>query len=212
MNRWWGRRWLLRATVAVLASTGLGAASRAADLPPAPTAPLYAPTPTMDLIDPYRWELRGGVFAHGVGSVEEKTVDLNAEFVTPRILPWGRGEWWSIFVPRVQVGGMANLGGRTSYAYAGGLWTIPLFYGFFTDFFFGGAYAINATLVGSPTQVALGCNPLFHVGGEVGYAFTANWHAMVTFDHISDGNNVFGTNCTRNQGINDWGAKISYSF
>src|SRR5262249_59717071 len=118
VNHWRGRRWL-RATVAILVSTGLGAsASRAADLPPAPTAPvtapLYAPTPTMDLIDPYRFELRGGAFAHGVGSIESGTVDLNAEFVTPRILPWGRGEWWSIFVPRVQVGGMANLSGLTS--------------------------------------------------------------------------------------------------
>jgi hypothetical protein len=35
---------------------------------------------------------------------------------------------------------------------------------------------------------------------------------MFTFDHISNGNQVFGTGCNRNQGLNNYGARIGFSF
>jgi lipid A 3-O-deacylase len=54
---------------------------------------------------------------------------------------------------------------------------------------------------------ALGCNPLFHVGGSLGYNLTSQWRVMATFSHLSNGNN-----CARNQGINNYGVRIGYSF
>jgi len=173
---------------------------------------LVAPTWSDQLINPYGFEVRGGVFAHGVGSKEFGTVDINAEFVAPRF-PFGRGQWWDFLVPRPQIGVMADVSSnRTSYVYAGGLWTIPLPYRFFTEIFFGGSLALNGTTVGDATHVALGCNPLFHVGGSLGYSLTEHWHVMGTFDHISNGNVVFGTNCDHNQGLNNWGVRAAYSF
>jgi lipid A 3-O-deacylase len=122
----------------------------------APAAPAY----------PYRFEARLGAFAHGVGSVEDNTVDLNVELVFPR-LPFGQDAWLSFLVPRPHVGGMVNLSGKTSYVYGGALWTVPLWYGFFAEGFFGGAIHDGFRL-GTPTQAALGCNPLFSCGRLAG--------------------------------------------
>jgi lipid A 3-O-deacylase len=177
---------------------------------PAVANELVAPQWSPQLLDPYRFELRVGAFAHGVGSIESGTAAINGEFVFPRF-HFGQGEWWAFLVPRPHLGVMANVSGLTSYAYAGGLWTIPITRRFFVEGFFGGAVA-DGTKVGSFTQVALGCNPLFHVGGSVGFSLTENWHVIGTFDHISNGNEVFGTNCSRNQGLNNYGARLSYSF
>ena len=105
---------------------------------PAIADELVAPRWSGQLLDPHRYELRFGGFAHGVGSIESGQIDINGEFVLPR-LPFGRGEWWDFLVPRPHLGVMANLSGGTSYAYAGGLWTIPLPSRFFAEFFFGGA-------------------------------------------------------------------------
>jgi lipid A 3-O-deacylase len=199
-------RWRSPATMMALATGIIFALLRQ----PAIADELVAPRWSGQLLDPHRYELRFGGFAHGVGSIESGQIDINGEFVLPR-LPFGRGEWWDFLVPRPHLGVMANLSGGTSYAYAGGLWTIPLPSRFFAEFFFGGALA-NGTTVGDATHVALGCNPLFHVGGSLGYSLTQNWHVIGTFDHISNGNGVFGTNCDRNQGLNNYGARISYSF
>src|SRR5262249_237130 len=110
--------WLTAAAVVALAAMVAGEAlwdmAAAADLG-VPPPDFVAPTPSAIFLDPNRFELRGGAFAHGVGSIEEGTVDVNLEFVTPRI-PIGVGEWWSIFLPRFHIGGMLNTSSRTSYA------------------------------------------------------------------------------------------------
>jgi hypothetical protein len=184
-------------------------ASAADILGPAPSG-LFAPTATAAMIDPYRPEVRFGGFAHGFGSVEKNTIDLNGEFVLPR-LPFGQGEWWSFLVPRPQVGIMANLDNRTSYVYGGALWTVPLWYGFFWEAFLGAAVH-NGSLSGTWNHVATGCQPLFHVGGSLGYTVTRNLNVMVTVDHVSNGNEVFGIDCSRNQGLNNVGLRLGYAF
>ena len=202
----WSLGWVLTATALLLAA--------ALDVVPLcgwpEAADLIASTPSAALIDPRRMELRFGGFAHGVGSVEGITADLNAELVFPRF-PIGQGEWWSFLIPRPHVGGLLNLSDRTSYVYGGGLWTVPLSYGCFGEAFFGGAIH-NGSLLGDATHAALGCQGLFHVGGSLGYSLTAKWHAMFTFDHVSNGNLIFGTDCARNQGLNNYGVRIGYSF
>ena len=71
------------------------------------------------------FEARGGVFAHGIGSVERNTVDINLEMVFPRLLSVS-AESWSYFVPRLYLGGFVNTSNRTSIAYAGALWTFSV--------------------------------------------------------------------------------------
>jgi hypothetical protein len=173
--------------------------------PPAPAAP-------RPLYDPYAYEIRLGVMAHGVGSVEHNTYDLSPEFVFPRL--WvGNGEWWNVFVPRPHLGASLNLGGKTSAVYAGLLWSFPVSDRFFVEAFADRAIHNGRLLDGEAFgQSSLGCRTLFHVGGSVGYAPMPHWTAMLTFDHLSNGNSLFGIDCARNQGTNNYGAKLGYSF
>ncbi len=185
--------------------------ARAADIPPPMSAvpPAVAPVVVPSLFDPTRWEVRFGGFAHGVGSVERGTYDVNGELVLPQFFaPIG---WWSYLIPRLHGGVNYNTGGRTNVAYAGLLWTIPVFDRFFVEGFLDGAVT-DGSLTGSPTQSALGCNPLFHVGGSFGYRFDSHWSVMATFDHDSNGSGLGLTNCARNQGLNNYGARIGYTF
>jgi lipid A 3-O-deacylase len=191
------------------------AIAAAADLSPAPipvpaTAPVVAPPPS--LFDPYRWEVRFGVMSHGVGSVESGTYDLSPEFVSPRL--WrGNGEWWNVFVPRAHVGASVNLSGKTSAVWAGLLWSIPITERWFVEVFGDRAIHNGRLLDGAQfDQVSLGCRNLFHVGGSIGYIPFPRWSVMATFDHISNGNSLFGIDCERNQGTNNYGVKVGYSF
>jgi len=183
----------------------------AADIaPPDVRAPVAVPVTTP--IDPFTgWEVRTGVFMHGVGNVEKNTWDVDGELILPKLFaPVGP---WSYIVPRIHLGGNYNTGGRTSDVWAGLLWTVPLFdTRFFVEGFLDAAYTPNGSLTGTTTMSALGCNPLFHVGGSFGYRFDAHWSTMVTFDHISNGSGIDLTDCGRNQGLNNYGLRIGYQF
>ena len=124
--------------VAILSVTSFGAS--ASDLaPPAASsnstnsAIVFAP-PT--LYHPERFELRGGLFAHAISSPEGGSADLNLEVVAPRFftIP-GLPDY---FTPRFHVGGIGNFAGRTSYVYAGALWTYNFNANWFAEGFFGG--------------------------------------------------------------------------
>jgi hypothetical protein len=180
-------------------------------------APASAWAPATGLADPGdRWEARFGVFAHGVGSAEENTVDLNGEIATPR-LPLGVTGFWRFLVPRVHVGGFANLSGRTSVLYTGFLWTLPLSERFFVEGFIGPAIH-NGSLVPTATHAGLGCHTLFNAGGSIGYRFDQHWSVQATFDHLSNGRELFGINCGTNQvvggnqGLNNYGIRLGYAF
>jgi lipid A 3-O-deacylase len=170
-------------------------------------------TPTL----PYdRFEIRFGALAHGVGGREQGSVDINGEFVTPR-LPLGVSGWASYLVPRIHVGGEANLNGRTSFAYTGALWTWPIWGGVSLEAFVGPAVH-NGSLVPGPKQGGLGCPVLFHAGASVSYQITDHWSVIGTFSHLSNGRELFGISCGSNQGtggnqgLNNYGLKIGYSF
>jgi lipid A 3-O-deacylase len=163
------------------------------------------------------YELRFGAFAHGVASAEQHTFDLNPELVLP-ILPFGQSGSWRLLIPRPHLGALINLEGRTSSVYAGGLWTIPLHDRFFGELFLDGAAHNGYTAVPPPGHSDLGCAFLFHAGVSSGYHFNSHWSLMLTFDHQSNGHSIFGVVCdgrgskTHNQGINDYGTRIGYSF
>jgi hypothetical protein len=89
-------------------------------------------------------------------------------------------------------------------------WTYDFTDRFFVEGFVGGALH-NGELEGDATHAALGCRRLFHVGGSAGYRLTPRWSAMVTLDHVSDGNAAFGA-CPRNAGLNEYGFRLGYAF
>lgn len=216
------RRW--RAYVALLcAELALLTGARAADLPPT------APVPTPDLLTPIpvggewtrflplptppneinSYEVRAGAFLHGIGTAEKGGVDANVEVLLPRLpntlnLPLA----WQFFIPRPQFGAMINPDGKTSYGYAGVVWTVNLLPNFFLEPMFGGAiHDGNGTAVDIPHEATLGCPVLFHTGLSAGYRVTDHWTALFTWDHISN-----AALCDRNVGLNDYGFKIGYSF
>ena len=188
------------------------AVSRAADVlmsPPSPPAAAAVMVP--DLYDPTRWEVRFGGFAHGVGSVEKGTWDLNGEIVVGSFFGPNPLGFWSPLIPRLHAGVNSNLSKRTSVVYAGFLWTVPITQRFFVEAFLDGAFH-DGSLLGSATHVALGCEAQFHVGASVGYRFNPNWSLMFTFDHLSNGSGIGLSNCGRNKGLNNYGARIGYTF
>ena len=185
---------------------------QAADVyvPGAPTFQTRAPTDFAD-----RFEVRFGVFAHGVSGAEEGTVSINGELVTPRLFsPTGP---WAVLVPRIHAGGFVNVSGRTNSAYAGLLWTVPLIDRFFIEGYLGAA-AHDGSLGPTATRAGLGCPVLLNSGASLGYRVSDNWSVMATFNHMSNGRELFsvdyGTNQGpgRNQGLSHYGVRIGYSF
>jgi lipid A 3-O-deacylase len=169
---------------------------------------------TVDPADSF--EVRFGVFSHGVGSVERGTFDLNAEVVSPR-LSFGASGPWAVLIPRLHVGGSINLDDRTNFGYAGLLWTVPLLDRLFAEGFVGAAVHD-----GSRTPTArlsgLGCDTVFHAGASLGYRLSPRWSVIATFEHLSNGRTIFGIRCGNNlaaggnQGLNNYGLRVGYSF
>ena len=189
--------------IALCLASGLGfvgfAYAADPDLSSAPTLP---PNSTFSY-DPNRFEIRGGFFdsTHGPDS---GTADANGEVVFPKI--FSAPGWQDVLIPRLSVGGMGSLAaGRTSYAYAGALWTVN-FDRYFSEIFFGGS--VHS---GPPDQSYLGCQYLYHTGLNLGYRFDQNWSVMATFDHVSDGEPVL-SDCPSNRGLNLFGVRVGYSF
>jgi hypothetical protein len=159
--------------------------------------------------DPARWEIRFGGFAHGVGSGESGTADVNGEFIVPIISRTSAP--WSFLIPRLHAGANLNTAGRTSLFYAGLLWTLPVSDRFFLEGFLDGAIH-NGSLLGTYDHAALGCRALAHVGGSLGYRIDNRWSVMLTFDHASNGEGLGLSSCPRNKGLNGYGARVGFSF
>jgi len=102
---------------------------------------------------------------------------------------------------------MANTGGKTSYAYAGFVWTFNLTERVFVQPVFGGAIHDGVLDNPPPNRVALGCPTLFHTGLSAGYRLTERWTLYGSWEHISNANL-----CSRNVGLNNYGARIGFKF
>jgi hypothetical protein len=196
------RIWVLRSCVS---ATDMLPPPPAATPGPAPAQSDWWPLLSSSLYHPERFELRGGVFAHALASPEAGSVDANLELVAPRffVIPWLP----EYLTPRFHVGGIANFNGKTSYVYAGALWTFNLTQSWFVEGFFGGLIH-NGNLDDNASDMnGLGCRWAFHSGGSIGYRLSDRWSVMGTFDHLSN-----GQICTYNKGINDYGLRAAYSF
>jgi lipid A 3-O-deacylase len=178
---------------------------------------LFSPKPIIERTS--GWEVRGGVFAHGgQNNLEGGTADLNTSVVSPRLWFVSAG-WWAPFIPRIQIGGFLNLGGKTSAAYTDALWRMPIWGNWFAEGFIGPAiHNGSLTMDQQAGQAGLGCRWLFHAGGSVGYRYDDHWSVMGTFEHLSNGRGLLGTDCgtnalpNGNQGLNNYGARVGYTF
>ena len=206
-------KYLVRVVALTALIGGTATSLHAADIVTAPPGSSWYSEPTADFAS--RFEARFGVFAHGVGSVEQGTVALNGELVTPRVVNVSGP--WAFLVPRFGLGGYVNLSGRTNVAYAAAVWTIPIFNRFFAEAFVGPAIH-DGSFGPTATHAGLGCPVLFHAGASLGYRITNNFSVMGTFGHLSNGRELFGINCGTNQqpggnqGLNQWGIRAGYTF
>jgi len=205
-------------TLVCLASLAAPVPADCADLPTAaPTQPPAPALPIVEFAEPgNQFEGRFGVFAAGIGSVEQGTFDLNGSLLTPR-LNLGVPGYAAYALPRLQLGGAVNLEHRTSFAYADVVLTLPFAGSLFFEPFLGGAIH-NGSLTPTPTLSALGCPLLFHTGFSFGMEITEHWTARATFEHLSNGKEL-GVNCGTNQaangsnqGLNNYGVSIGYAF
>lgn len=135
--------------------------------------------------DRHVFEARFGMFAHGLGSAEQRSVDFNGELVFPKL--WNSpNRQWNWLIPRFDFGAMLNSNNATSYIYTGGVWTYDLTPRAFVEPFAGFAVH-NGSLNGDATHAAVGCRALYHIGVSAGYRVTQEWSAMLTLDHLSNG-------------------------
>lgn len=173
----------------------------AADLA-APIA--YAPPLTAR---PLISEIRGGLFAHGPGSREDGSVDINAEVLFSKPMTFA-DPLLSFLIPRIHIGTTINTAGDTSQAYAGFTWSYDLTTKVFIEGSVGAAFHNGKTgrLV-QPDRLSLGCSPLIRGTGSLGYRISENWTVMAIVEHISNGNT-----CHANQGLTNYGVRVGYVF
>ncbi len=168
---------------------------------------------------PYVWkpltEIRAGVFAHNPIDDEHAPVDLTiVGLSSPLALPGYASEWvsgnrWAswFFQPRLDLGGMVNSGGRTSYVFGGFVWRIPIVGRLFFEGELGGA-ANNAVRSPSWSRIDLGCALTFRESGGFGYQIDERWDVVASVEHISH-----ATFCNKtNPGLTNIGFRIGYRF
>ncbi len=208
---------LARTTALIVAGALAASAVQAADLgvrAPAPM-PYVAPVQPYSIVS----EIRIGGSVQDPGSAEGKapgfsTANVNGEILLAKPVV-SLDPFWQAFVPRPTVGGSYNTGGRTSYAYLGGTWTIDLFpetlgRRVFLEGFFGGAAHNGYTGPKSGTPYGfntLGCSPLFREAAALGFRITPQWSVMATVEHMSNAGL-----CGDNRGLTNFGGKIGYTF
>ncbi len=170
-------------------------------------------------VPPLAWqpldEVRLGVFAHNWIHDEAAPVDTSIEVLSAPLSfpgynnPGIAGNPWVswFFDPRINVGGMINTRGRTSYSFTGFTWRIPIYKKFFFEGELGGAVN-NAPDYHELGRVDMGCALTFRESGGFGYQFTENWDLIASIEHVSH-----ATFCTHiNPGLTQVGVRIGYKF
>jgi lipid A 3-O-deacylase len=184
--------------------TILNGASLAADLSGQPPPDIIQ---TASVLAGY--EFRTGVLGSTWGP-EKGDPYLSGEVLFPKFL---HAEGWADnLIPRLQLGGMGNLSGGTSYIYAGPSWRLD-YERIFADFSLGGAIHDGDTgrFADSNRNKIGGCRIIYHVGTDIGYQLTRDWSAMLTFDHISNGSGTL-SGCGSNEGVTVVGIRLGYTF
>jgi lipid A 3-O-deacylase len=177
-----------------------------------PPAPVIAPPAVtfpgtyIDIVD----EVRVGVFAHNWIHNEDAPVDASVELLSsPLPLPGPADNPWFgwFFRPRINLGGMINTGGKTSYGFTGLTWRIPIYQRFFFEGEFGGSVN-NGPEHPEVGRIFMGCPINFRESGGFGYQLTSNIDIIASIEH-----NSHATFCTHiDPGITDVGVRVGYKF
>ena len=181
----------------------LGGAARADDWLPAATTPQSTP------VFSFLQEVRVGAYAHNWIHNENAPVDLSVEALSsPLTFPGFTNPWVSwFFVPRMNLGAMINAEGKTSYAFGGFTWRIPVYGPLYFEGELGGAVN-NAVRTPTPDRVDMGCVATFRESGGFGVQLSQNVDVIINIEHISH-----ATFCSKtNPGITDVGFRIGYKF
>lgn len=165
-------------------------------LTPEETTKEKAPSPFM--------ELRLGAYVHDLLSPEKGDADLNAEAVFSAFA--GGDNLYGLLIPRLHIGGTASFTGKTSFAYAGFTWTLPLNEKFFLEAAFGGAIH-NGLKDGGEGRNAMGCPWSFHESLSLGYRLARDWSVLGTIEHVSNAGL-----CEQNRGLTNFGLRLSRAF
>jgi lipid A 3-O-deacylase len=160
-------------------------------------------------------EIRVGAFAHNLIHDESAPVDVSVEVLSSPIAfpgagsPWIAGNRWIswFFDPRLNLGGMINTGGKTSYAFGGFTWRIPILGKLFFEGELGGAVN-NALRTPTWNRVDVGCVLTFRESGGFGYQFNENWNVIASVEHVSHATFCSGMN----PGLTNFGVRVGYRF
>ena len=202
----------MRVGLVALALAGPAGGAGAADLEPAqPLEVQPQPAYVFEPID----EIRVGPFIHNWIHDEDSPVDVSAEALSsPLAFPGydspaiAGNPWLSwFFDPRLNIGAMINTGGKTSYAFGGFTWRIPIYGKFFFEGEFGGAVN-NAVRTPTYHRVDMGCVATFRESGGFGYQFNEHFDLIASIEHVSH-----ASFCTHiNPGLTQVGFRIGYKF
>jgi len=149
-------------------------------------------------------DLRLGLYAHDPMSPEKGAADVNGEAVLAPF-PAGSGPL-AFLVPRVHAGATLSFGARTSLAYTGFLWRLPITDALFLEASLGGAVH-NGREGGAPGRNAMGCGAGFHETLSLGYRFAPQWSVLATVEHVANAGL-----CAQNRGLTNAGLRLSRSF
>jgi lipid A 3-O-deacylase len=171
-----------------------------------PPAPVIAPAPYINFLD----EARVGVFAHNWIHDESAPVDVSVELLSSALpLPGPADNPWFgwFFRPRINIGGMINTGGKTSYGFTGLTWRIPIYGPVFFEGEFGGSVN-NGPEHPEEGRIFMGCPINFRESGGFGVQLTSNIDIIASVEH-----NSHATFCTHiDPGITDVGVRVGYKF
>lgn len=183
----------LMALVALWAPPARCADAPAADATAAPTVGDFS------FID----EIRGGVFSNVLDLSSESG---SGEVLSSHLLFYsGSNPYLAAFLnPRLELGAMVNFEGRTSYAYTGVNWRVPIYDRLFAEVEFGGA--LNDSEKGQPGW--LGCPVTFRESGGLGFQITSNIDIVGSIEHVSHADLCGRTN----PGLSSFGLRLGYEF
>lgn len=165
-------------------------------------------------------EIKLGVLVHGLlnDPRQERGYDINAE-ADFSALEWftdsGDPQWRrALLGPRPVVGFSANTSGYTSRIYLGLNWRETLWKSLakqddavYADFTAGGTVHNGELDDQDPRANALGSRVLFHLAGEIGYAFDPHYSVTGYFEHASNGGLA-----RWNRSLNEAGLRLGYRF
>lgn len=159
--------------------------------------------------DPFSgYELRISGLSHNIepGADEHGGFDIGGSIVLPKAAT-GFGPSSSLWVPRIHLGGTGNLEGKTSFAYAGVTWSVPVMQDYYFSFDFGGALNNGEPNGINNERVAMGCHATFRESAAFGRSITDKISVAATIEHFSNANL-----CEKNSGITNIGLMVGYKF